>query len=410
MSTTDQDDRSLFVPGRDQDDSSIPADRNAAARLMREQIDRLYQSQPPHQEPIETSPARRRQEPLYEQTSSPQTDHTNRSMNQSHADQWKHYHTQWQNYYQQYYERYYLAQLARKQEKHTATTALQASGTALLADTSAAAAEPESAATTRTQAVYELRSQLLDRVKAQSAKARGSKHFVPVLSALIVAFSFVFLQYNSLIFGQVRAYVSPGSINPANLVIDPTTDTKVGPEPKLIIPKINVDAPVIYDIPSLQESVIQEKLKKGVVRYPIPGATAMPGQKGNTVILGHSSNDVFDDGEYKFVFVQLRNMEKGDTFYLHYNGIRYTYSVVEKKIIEPTQIKELIINNGKPLATLVTCEPPGTALKRLLVIAEQISPDPKTATEIPQTPDSPGEAVIPGNAPTLFQRLFGQNR
>jgi len=44
------------------------------------------------------------------------------------------------------------------------------------------------------------------------------------------------------------AYVSPGSIDPQNIVVDPTTDINVGPAPRLIIPKINVDVPVHYDI------------------------------------------------------------------------------------------------------------------------------------------------------------------
>ena len=135
----------------------------------------------------------------------------------------------------------------------------------------------------------------------------------------------------------------------------------------------------------------------------------MPGQTGNTVVLGHSSNDVFDDGKYKFVFVQLDRLESGDKFYLHYNGTRYTYQVTEKKIIDPTEVNQLVINNGKPLATLVTCTPPGTALKRLIVIGEQISPDPSTASEqtADQTkPTAERTTAIGGVAPSFFERLF----
>lgn len=133
----------------------------------------------------------------------------------------------------------------------------------------------------------------------------------------------------------------------------------------------------------------------------------MPGQTGNTVILGHSSNDVFDDGAYKFVFVQLDKLDKGDTFYLNYQGTRYTYSVTEKKVIDPTEVSQLIINTDKPLATLVTCTPPGTALKRLVVIAEQISPDPSKATANTANATSSKLPNIAGNSPTLFERLFG---
>jgi len=126
-------------------------------------------------------------------------------------------------------------------------------------------------------------------------------------------------------------------------------------------------------------------------------------------VLGHSSNDVFDNGVYKFVFVQLDKMEKGDTFYLHYNGTRYTYSVTEKKVIDPTQVSQLVLGGDKPMATLVTCTPPGTALKRLVVIAEQISPDPTKATQHSASSGSTQPGNIAGNSPTLLERLFGAN-
>lgn len=396
-------DRSLSVPQRQTVHSPRPSDREAAAQLMREQIDRLYDDHDidPRRDITEKPQPTAKSSSLYHQTHSEDTDH---KLSEQQGDRWSQYHSQWQKYYQQYYERYYMGQLAQKQKK---LAGHQIEATTPDTPTMVTAGEPEPTVS-RSQAVNDLRTQLLDRVKDQTKKVRGSKHFVPIVAALIVALTFIFLQYNSVIFAQVRAYVSPGSINPANLIVDPTTDTKVSAEPRIIIPKINVDAPVVYDVPSIKESIVQEKLKSGVVHYPIPGASAMPGQKGNTVILGHSSNDVFDDGGYKFVFVQLNNLEKGDTFYLNYNGTRYTYSVTEKKVIDPTQVGELVINNGKPLATLVTCTPPGTALKRLVVIAEQISPDPDQAGQSTQTTGDASNVSIPGNSPSIFERLFGQ--
>ena len=60
-----------------------------------------------------------------------------------------------------------------------------------------------------------------------------------------------------------------------------------------------------------------------------------------------------------------------------------------------------------PLATLVTCTPPGTALKRLVVIAEQISPDPAKAVANTDVPPPTKSFNIAGNSPTLLERLFG---
>lgn len=382
--------RNVNVPARAQG-AVRPPDRDAAAQLMRQQIDSIYD---------ETTPAAQTSSNPYHQTHSERTDHAAAQTVTSHD--WKQYHSAWQSYYQQYYERYYMAQLHRRQQSVN-----PGPQTASRPSTAPMVTAGEPADLSKEEAVDELRTKLLSEVRDRSQKVRKSRHFMPIVAALSVALLFSVLQYNRLIVAQVKAYVSPGSINPQNIVLDPTTSTKVGPEPRIIIPKINVDAPVVYDVPSLEENVVQNKLKDGVVHYPIPGASSTPGQTGNTVILGHSSNDVFDDGAYKFVFVQLDKLNKGDTFYLNYNGTRYTYSVTEKKVIEPTQVGELVIDNGKPLATLVTCTPPGTALKRLVVIAEQISPDPTSATAHAASDPAVKLENIAGNSPTFLERLFG---
>lgn len=386
----DDQSRNVTVPARSNGGGLITPERDAAVRLMRQQIDSIYDDAAAHKPAQPTN--------VYRQTHSEVQDHA--AADPALSSDWKQYHSAWQSYYQQYYERYYMAQLHRRQQTIRPATSTEDQPTSVASATQTAELRQD-------EAVDELRTKLLSEVRERSGKIRKSRHFMPIVAALTVALVFSILQYNQLIVGQVKAYVSPGSINPQNVILDPSASTKVGPEPRVVIPKINVDAPVVYDVPSLEESVVQSKLRDGVVHYPIPGANSVPGQKGNTVLLGHSSNDVFDNGDYKFVFVQLEKLNVGDSFYLHYGGTRYTYSVKEKKVIMPNQVGELVINSDVPLATLVTCTPPGTALKRLVVIAEQISPDPSKATDNTSVPQSTEPFDIAGNAPTLLERLFG---
>lgn len=390
---SDQKNRGLSVPSTQ--DATPPADnRQNAAQLIRQQIDQIFGSPQPNEQTAATAqsqtPPEQEEENPYELTHSEVQDATMQQRSESINDQWQRYHSAWQQYYQMYYDRYYQSQTAKSTATNAKTTSKKTGGTL-----------------SKSEAVKEIRTELAEKVKQQVNTARKSRHFMPLITAATVAIVFLFLQYNQLLFAQVQAFMSPGVANNENVYIDPTNN-KVSAEPKILIPKINVDAPVVYDVTSLDEHVIQSKLKDGVVHYPIPGANALPGQVGNSVILGHSSNDVFDDGKYKFVFVQLDKLERGDKFYLNYNSTRYTYQVTEKKIIEPSQVSELVINNGKPLATLVTCTPPGTALKRLIVIGEQIDPDPATATAqtANQTETSSSTTSIAGSAQSFFERLF----
>ena len=201
------------------------------------------------------------------------------------------------------------------------------------------------------------------------------------------------------------AYISPGNIDPQNIVIDPNAAINVGAEPRLIIPKINVDVPALYGVGNDYDSQMKA-MEKGVAHFAIPGANSRPGQIGNTVLSGHSSNDLFDTGDYKFIFAQLEKLEKGDTIYLNYESKRYTYVVVGKEVVKPTQVDKLVTGTQKPILTLITCTPLGTAINRLLVTAEQISPEPSTA--IAESKDTgEAEAKMPGNTPSFLEKLFG---
>lgn len=379
----------------------------AAADVSRAQINQIYETNPPHKEAIvrltEQQAQANNSEMIAEATGATVYGKTHtRPTAASETPQLQQYHSAWQNYYRQYYERYYMHQL------HATRTQLESR-----AQAAAQSALPASAVSTHTpagvspdQAVQELRQDLRQKIRNNATKVRKSRHFLPVVSALAVGLVFAFLQYNRVLVAQVYAYVSPGSINPQNIVLDPTTNISVSKEPKVIIPKINVEAPVVYGLGSIAEDAVQKALEGGVVHYPIPGANSIPGQVGNTVLLGHSSNDVFDTGGYKFIFVQLDQLKEGDTFYLHYEGTRYTYSVTKKEIIDPTEVSKLTQKTDKPLVTLLTCTPPGTALKRLLVVGEQISPDPNAANTAPKPTQGKEPQQLPSNSPTLLERIF----
>lgn len=296
---------------------------------------------------------------------------------------WRTYHSAWQDYYKEYYRRYYQA----------------------ISDQQAGEAPPQPEHQPTPES---LKQDLLQTVKTQAHKFKKSSHFLPVLSALAVGCLFLFLQFNSIFIAQVRAYVSPGALEGQNLVItNPTENIQVGPEPRLVIPKINVDIPVNYDVTALDDATVQVALRDAAVHYKLPGADSVPGQFGNVGILGHSSNDVFAAGSQKFALVLADHLEPGDSFYLHYGGLRYTYKVTEKKVINPNEVGVLQVGYDKPMATLITCTPPGTALKRLLVFGEQINPDPAGATKPAETTPDSNNQSIPGNSPTLLEQIWG---
>lgn len=353
------------------------ADRNAAANIVRGQLDALYDT-----------PAASQSQPAQPQadngtTAAPATQTATADTQAAHMQQ---YHNQWQQYYQNYYERYYVGHLhnAMKEQERSKLT-------------------PEQR---RDEDMLDLRQKIVNKAASSAKKARKSRHFIPILSAVVVVSIVAFLQYNEILIANVQAYVSPGAINPQNIVVDPSANVQVSADPKLIIPKINVDVPMVYGV-GYDYSSQMKAMEKGVAHFAIPGANAVPGQVGNTVFAGHSSNDLFDPGDYKFIFAQLDKLAAGDTIYINYNSVRYTYTVTKTEIVMPTDVNKLTYQTTKPVLTLITCTPLGTAQKRLLVTAEQIAPDPSKATAANTSSGSGSGAVMTGNGPSALERLFG---
>ena len=141
------------------------------------------------------------------------------------------------------------------------------------------------------------------------------------------------------------------------------------------------------------------------MHYP---TTVNPGEIGNAAFFGHSSNNILNPGKYKFAFVLLHQLTIGDTFYLTYNQKIYVYKVINRQVVDPSNVSVLDAVPGQTAtATLITCDPPGTSLHRLVVVGQQISPNPSTnvASSVPQSTSS-SVSTLPGNGPSLFTKFL----
>lgn len=102
----------------------------------------------------------------------------------------------------------------------------------------------------------------------------------------------------------------------------------------------------------------------------LPG-TALPGEKGNVFITGHSSlPQFFRPGNFKAIFANLPQIKKGAEIVIEAGGQKFTYVVEGLKVVNPKEISVINPpdNEGRYL-TLMTCVPPGLYLKRLIVLA-----------------------------------------
>jgi len=205
-------------------------------------------------------------------------------------------------------------------------------------------------------------------VPGYQTKINFSRHILPPLMgiltfvALILIFNMPYLVANARFLGG--SYQLHNIVEPVNKVQDN----------RVLISKINVNAPVDYSQTTNEALLFQLALQKGVVHY---AGSSYPGQAGNVALFGHSSGVPWEKGDYKFVFTLLDKLQPGDNILIDYNNTRYIYQVRSKEVVKPADLQVLSpIDQTTHGLLLITCTPVGTSNNRLVVHAEQIYPAP----------------------------------
>ncbi len=113
-----------------------------------------------------------------------------------------------------------------------------------------------------------------------------------------------------------------------------------------------------------------EDLAKTLVQY---GDRVMPGEIGNATILGHSTlPQLYKDDDYKSIFTYLPTIERGDKIKININNFSYEYVVYDMFVVDPDEVWVLDEKADESVISLITCVPPGTYWKRLVVKAKLI--------------------------------------
>jgi sortase A len=177
----------------------------------------------------------------------------------------------------------------------------------------------------------------------------------------------------ALLFFAILVFVTAKNYRSSADVIPQTTgggiylpDVSYGESDFLLrIDKIDVVAPVITDVDGADKEKYFASLQKGAAHML---GTAKPDEKGNVVIFGHSNFYEDDPGLYKTIFKHLDQLNVDDEIIIRYKGSDYKYKVVKSQIVKPTDT--WVISADYNL-TLLTCWPPGTTDKRIVIFANK---------------------------------------
>lgn len=112
-------------------------------------------------------------------------------------------------------------------------------------------------------------------------------------------------------------------------------------------------------------TTVDNDLNSHLVNY---GGTAIPPENGNAVVFGHSTlPQWFDPTNYKAIFATVHTLIPGDSIVITAANVTYTYKIFAITVVDPTDTSVLAQNYDNSYLTIVTCTPPGTTWKRLVI-------------------------------------------
>jgi LPXTG-site transpeptidase (sortase) family protein len=129
----------------------------------------------------------------------------------------------------------------------------------------------------------------------------------------------------------------------------------------LTIPKMNLELPILLG--ASRENMAQGAVHLTETSYPIGG------ENTNCVIAAHRGYSG------AAMFRDIEKLELGDEIYIENFRETLTYKVVEIRIIDPTDIDQVLIQEGRDLVTLITCHPYRHNYQRYVVFCERVLPN-----------------------------------
>lgn len=162
------------------------------------------------------------------------------------------------------------------------------------------------------------------------------------------------------------------------LYIESTSVVEVEEQEEVIVEEIKeekqdstfwVDYKAILEIPkiSLKKGMVESTKNFSSINYAISidKSSNYPNEEGNFIVYAHSGNSKIA------YFRNLNKLNVNDEVFVYYEGVKYSYQIINKYEIEKTGKMEVIRDSKRKLITMVTCI--SNTNKQVVLIGEQIN-------------------------------------
>lgn len=206
--------------------------------------------------------------------------------------------------------------------------------------------------------------------QAASRTKRFTYRVIRGFGAGIFSFAIVALIFSFYPIIKSEYFTKPQKITFGDLISNSNAaDFGLDPYFSIYIPKMNARANVIPNVDPGNQTEYLKALKEGVAQAK---GTAFPGQGKLIYLFSHSTDSPLNFARYNAIFYLLRKLDKGDRIMVYYMDKEYEYLVTDKVITAANDISWLTDKGQGEELVLQTCDPPGTSLRRLLVVAKPL--------------------------------------
>jgi LPXTG-site transpeptidase (sortase) family protein len=211
-------------------------------------------------------------------------------------------------------------------------------------------------------------------------KIRNYKRkFLEILASSLITFSIVSLLFyfypilrEEIKYRNVKQEFVKVGFGDLILKMDAYDASVEGLDPyySISIPKIDAKATIIPNVDPNNPDEYMIALKKGVAHAK---GTNFPGQNKNIYLFSHSTTaSPLYISRYNAVFYLLRKLSVKDKIYIYFLSKKYVYEVTEVKRISSNDTSWLQDQGIGEVLILQTCDPPGTTINRLIVVAKPL--------------------------------------
>lgn len=159
------------------------------------------------------------------------------------------------------------------------------------------------------------------------------------------------------------------------------------------IPRMDVELPIYF-------GATTENLALGAASLAYT-STPIGGENTNTVLAAHRGAGA------AAMFRDIETLEIGDKVYITNLWETLTYQVTETKVILPTDVQEVCIQEGRDMLTLITCHPYTKNYQRYVVYCDHIYDNEQEDEQIDGQKDQPVyEEIDPANTGLEIKYLF----